>query len=159
VRGVAYSPDGKSIATAIDNAHVRLWDATTGKPLRTLDGQQGQVSSLGKREEATALLMALHRGGWPLSDRQQWSVEQTRMRIRRLAGTDSTTDHAYALELIDTSLATYPMLRLDPEFMVSAIAVYASMGDPRADARGKYERQPAPHSYHGLQDGAGPSMI
>ena len=34
--------------------------------------------------------------------------------------------------LIDTSLATYPMLRLDPEFMVSVIAVYASMGDPRA---------------------------
>ena len=54
------------------------------------------------------------------------------MRIRRLAGTESPTDHGHALELIDTSLATYPMLRLDPEFMVSAIAVYASMGDPRA---------------------------
>jgi len=39
---------------------------------------------------------------------------------------------ARSLGLIDTSLATYPMLRLDPEFMVSVIAVYASMGDPRA---------------------------
>ena len=29
-------------------------------------------------------------------------------------------------ELIESSLATYPMLRLDPEFMVSVIAVYAS---------------------------------
>jgi hypothetical protein len=33
---------------------------------------------------------------------------------------------------LESSLATYPMLRLDPEFMVSAIAVYASMRDPRA---------------------------
>ena len=39
---------------------------------------------------------------------------------------------AHALGLIDTSLATHPMLRLDPEFMVSVIAVYASIGDPRA---------------------------
>ena len=54
------------------------------------------------------------------------------MRIRRLAGTESPTDHGHALELIDASLATHPMLCLDPEFMVSAVAVYASMGDPRA---------------------------
>ncbi len=92
----------------------------------------GALLAQGKPEEAKALLTKLHRGGWPLSDEEQRHVEQARMRIRRLAGTDSTTDHAYALELIDTSLATYPMLRLDPEFMVSAIAVYASMGDPRA---------------------------
>ncbi|MDE0839082.1 MAG: hypothetical protein OSB41_08505, partial [Kiritimatiellae bacterium] len=83
-------------------------------------------------EEAKALLGRFVGSGWPLSDRDQMGVEQTRMRIRRLAGTKSTTDHAYALNLIDTSLATYPMLRLDPEFMVSAIAVYASMRDPRA---------------------------
>jgi hypothetical protein len=92
----------------------------------------GALLAQGNPEEAKALLTKLHRGGWPLSERDQGHVEQARMRIRRLAGTKSPTDHAYALELIDTSLATYPMLRLDPEFMVSAIAVYASMGDPRA---------------------------
>jgi WD40 repeat protein len=92
----------------------------------------GTLLAVGKREEAKALLVTLHRSGWPLSEQEQWGVEQTRMRIRRLAGTTSPTDHAYALELIDTSLATYPMLRLDPEFMVSAIAVYATLRDPRA---------------------------
>ena len=34
--------------------------------------------------------------------------------------------------LIESSLVTWPMLRLDPEFMVSVIAVYANLGDPRA---------------------------
>ncbi|MBT7067783.1 MAG: hypothetical protein HN919_15905, partial [Verrucomicrobia bacterium] len=92
----------------------------------------GALLAQGKSEEAKALLIKLHRGGWPLSEREQWVVEQTRMRIRRLAGTESPTDHGYALQLIDTSLANCPMLRLDPEFMVSAIAVYASIGDPRA---------------------------
>ena len=92
----------------------------------------GALLAEGKREEAKALLVRLHRDGWPLSEEEQEHVEQTRMRVRRLARTDSTTDHGHALGLIDTSLATYPMLRLDPEFMVSVIAVYASMGDPRA---------------------------
>ncbi len=92
----------------------------------------GALLAQGKPEEAKALLTKLHRGGWPLSDEEQRHVEQARMRIRRLAGTKSITDHAYALGLIETSLASYPMLRLDPEFMVSVIAVYASIGDPRA---------------------------
>jgi len=92
----------------------------------------GALLAQGKPEEAKALLTKLHRDGWPLSEEEQENVEQARMRIRRMAGTSSATDHAYALQLIDTSLATHPMLRLDPAFMVSAIAVYASMGDPRA---------------------------
>ena len=92
----------------------------------------GALLALGKPEEAKSLLTKLHRDGWPLSEEEQEHVEQARMRIRRLAGTKSTIDHGYALGLIDTSLATHPMLRLDPEFMVSAVAIYASMGDPRA---------------------------
>jgi len=92
----------------------------------------GALLALGKPEEAKALLTKLHRGGWPLSDREQGYVEQARMRIRRMARTSSPDDRSHALGLIDSSLATHPMLRLDPEFMVSGIAVYASIGDPRA---------------------------
>ncbi len=36
------------------------------------------------------------------------------------------------MALIESSLVTYPLLRLDPEFMVSVIDVYANLGDPRA---------------------------
>jgi hypothetical protein len=91
----------------------------------------GALLAEGKREEAKALLIKLHRGGWPLSERDQEYVEQARMRIRRMAGA-SANDRSHALALIESSLVTWPMLRLDPEFMVSVIAVYANLGDPRA---------------------------
>jgi len=91
----------------------------------------GALLAQGKREEAEALLIKLHRGGWPLSDVEQENVEQARMRIRRMAK-GSANDRSHALALIESSLATYPMLRLDPEFMVSVITVYANLGDPRA---------------------------
>ena len=90
------------------------------------------------------LLIKLHRGGWPLSEEEQGYVEQARMRIRRLAGTEvPLNDHGHALELIESSLATYPMLRLDPEFMVSVIAVYASWatrGRPYSPSRCSRQR-------------------
>jgi len=91
----------------------------------------GALLAEGKREQAKALLIKLHRGGWPLSDEEQEHVEQARMRIRRMARA-SANDRAHALALIESSLVTWPMLRLDPEFMVSVIAVYANLGDPRA---------------------------
>ncbi len=40
---VSFSPDGKLIATAGDEAVIRLWDATTGKLVRRLDGHQPVV--------------------------------------------------------------------------------------------------------------------
>jgi hypothetical protein len=94
--------------------------------------QAGALLAQGKREEAKALLIKLHRGGWPLSDEEQESVEQARMRIRRLSRTMDANDHSYGVKLIKSSLVAHPMLRLDPEFMVSAIAVYATLGDARA---------------------------
>ncbi len=93
--------------------------------------QAGALLAEGKREEAKDLLIKLHRGAWPLSDVEQENVEQARMRIRRMAGA-SANDRSHALALIESSLVTWPMLRLDPEFMVSVISVYANLGDPRA---------------------------
>jgi WD40 repeat protein/serine/threonine protein kinase/tetratricopeptide (TPR) repeat protein len=46
VRGVAYSPDGRRIASAHDDGSIVLWDARTGREIRSLTGHLGCVSSV-----------------------------------------------------------------------------------------------------------------
>lgn len=43
VSSVAFSPDGKVVAGASFDRKVRLWDAATGKLVRTLEGHTGRV--------------------------------------------------------------------------------------------------------------------
>jgi WD40 repeat protein len=43
VYSVAYSRDGKLLATASYDGTVKVWDAETGRPLATLEGHEGKV--------------------------------------------------------------------------------------------------------------------
>ncbi len=40
---MAYSPDGKRLATASDDKTAKVWDAESGKELLTLRGHSGYV--------------------------------------------------------------------------------------------------------------------
>ena len=84
--------------------------------------------AMGKREEAVKILTELNPFAWPLPPEEQRYVEQARMRIRRLARSDRL-EGRHALPIIDSWLFSHPLLRLDPEFMVSVIEAYANMGD------------------------------
>nr|WP_275407038.1 serine/threonine-protein kinase [Actinomadura bangladeshensis] len=47
VRALAFSPDGKTLATGSDDKTVRFWDAATGKPLgQPLTGHTGAVETI-----------------------------------------------------------------------------------------------------------------
>ena len=83
----------------------------------------------GKREEAVKILTELNPFAWPLPPDEQEYVEQARMRIRRFSRA-GPSQGAYALPIIDSRLFSRPMLRPDPDFMVSVIAACAAnMGD------------------------------
>ena len=43
---MAFSPDGRLLATASEDETARLWDPATGEHLRTLTGHAGEVEGV-----------------------------------------------------------------------------------------------------------------
>jgi hypothetical protein len=58
VRAVAYSPDGKTLATVGDDRVVRMWDAGTGKEQRLFGDVQGKLTSVAFSPEGERLVTA-----------------------------------------------------------------------------------------------------
>ncbi len=46
VSSVAFSPDGRMLASGSTDSTIRLWDVPSGQPLRTLRGHSGAVLSV-----------------------------------------------------------------------------------------------------------------
>jgi WD40 repeat protein len=56
---VAWSPDGKSLATALETS-VQLWDVASGKAIRKLDGHSDQVESVAWSPDGKMLASGSH---------------------------------------------------------------------------------------------------
>ena len=76
VRAVAWSPDGRLVATG-SNPEIALWDSATGKRLATLNGHTGQIYSMAWSPASKLLASAADDGMVRLWDTQQQRTMQT----------------------------------------------------------------------------------
>ena len=86
VRGIAFSPDGKCLATGANNKTVTLWCTKTWQPMATLDTVS--FESFAFSPDGSRLVVG---GTWPEQRIQVWDVE-TRELIVALSGHKSDVE-------------------------------------------------------------------
>ena len=78
VYDIAFSPDGKTLASAMDNGTVRLWHTQTGERHRILTGHKDIVFSVAFSPDGKTLASGSHDGTLRLWDRETGECRNTR---------------------------------------------------------------------------------
>src|SRR5260370_9558799 len=70
VHRLAFTPDGHTLASGGDDAVIRLWDVSTGKPLQTLSSQSSPIYALAWSPAGCLLAGGCFAGSINLSEMQ-----------------------------------------------------------------------------------------